>query len=222
MEIPLAGGARVSGLLIRPDDARALYVLGHGAGAGMTHPVLETLAARFAAAGIATLRYQFPYMDAGRRAPDRRPVLLDAVEAAAARAARLAPELPLVAGGKSMGGRMASMAAAENRLAAVSALVFVGFPLHPAGRPGTERATHLERVGRPMLFLQGTRDRLADLTLLEPIVRGFGPPSRTHVVEDADHSFAMTKRSGRTRDEVLDELAVITAAWIGEVVAGAA
>ncbi|MHC4959389.1 MAG: alpha/beta hydrolase family protein [Planctomycetota bacterium] len=189
-------------LLERPDGAHALLVLGHGAGAGMRHAFMEALARRLAARGVATLRYEFPYMSRGRRMPDRRPVLLATVREAAARGR--AEGLPLFLGGKSMGGRMSSIAMAEDRIDDVEGLVFAGFPLHPAGKPGTERAGHLDVVGVNMLFVQGTRDKLADLELLRPVL----PPAATlHVVEGADHSFHVLKRSGRTDDEALDEVA---------------
>jgi len=201
----------VSGRLQRPDRARSLLVLGHGAGAGMDHPFLRDLAASLAAVGIATLRYQFPYMEKGRRMPDRAPRLIATVRAAVAEAARFAPELPLLAGGKSMGGRMTSQAAAEAPLPGVRALVFFGFPLHPAKKPGTERGDHLARVSHPMLFLQGTRDKLADLDLLRSVLRPLGERATLHVVEGADHGFHVLKRSGRTDGEVLTELAATVA-----------
>jgi uncharacterized protein len=196
----------VSGLWLRPDDAHAVLLLAHGAGAGMAHPFLESLAAALAAAGVATLRYQFPYMEHGSRRPDPPPILTATVAAAATTAATLAPELPLFAGGKSMGGRMTSQAAADGLLPGVRALVFFGFPLHPPGRPGTARADHLSRVPMPMLFLQGTRDEFADLDLLRPIVDRLAPRATLHVVDGADHSFHVLKRSGRTDDEVRNEL----------------
>src|SRR5690606_7271948 len=164
----------VSALWLAPPGARAALALAHGAGAGMRHAFMESLAAALARAGVATLRYQFPYVEAGRRRPDRPPALEATVRAAAAAAARLAPELPLVAGGKSMGGRMTSRAQAAEPLPGVRGLVFYGFPLHPAGRPGTERADHLAAVALPMLFLQGTRDNLADLELLRPVLDRLG------------------------------------------------
>jgi len=210
----------VSALLDLPEPARHLLVLGHGAGAGMGHPFLEAVAGRLAARGVATFRYRFPYMEAGRRRPDPQPVLVATVRAAVAAAAREAPGLPLSAGGKSMGGRMTSLAAAgregaaENGLPEIRGLVFLGFPLHAAGKPGIERADHLDRVPQPMLFLQGTRDRLAGLDLLEPVVERLGDRATLHVVDGADHSFRLPKRAGRTDEEVLDELAETTAAWL--------
>jgi len=203
----------VSALLARPEDARALYVLAHGAGAGMRHPFMGAIATRLAARGVATFRYQFPYAERGGKRIDPQPILLATIRAAVAAAAEAAPGLPVIAGGKSMGGRMTSLAAAAEPLAGVRGLAFLGFPLHPAGRPGTERAEHLARVTVPMLFLQGTRDALADLALLRPIVAGLGPRARTVEFEDADHGFHVPKRSGRTDDEVLDALAGEIAEW---------
>ena len=204
----------VSALFLRPDDAWATYVLAHGAGAGMRHPFMERIAEALAARGMATLRYQFPYLEAGSRRPDPPGVLEATVGAAVARAAELTPVLPIVAGGKSMGGRMTSNAMARGRLEGVRGLVFLGFPLHPAGQPGTARAEHLARVEVPMLFLQGTRDDLADLGLITGVCAGLGDRARLHVVEGADHSFAVLKRSGRTDAEVLGELADTTTDWV--------
>jgi predicted alpha/beta-hydrolase family hydrolase len=208
-----AGAGEVSALLELPAGARWLLVLAHGAGAGMRHRFLEAAAAKLAARGIATFRYQFPYMEAGSGRPDRPPKLVAAVRAAVAAAAREAPGLPLLAGGKSMGGRMTSTAAAESPLPGVRGLVFFGFPLHPPGRPGTERAAHLAAVSVPMLFLQGTRDDFAGLDLLRPVLAPLGALATLHVVDGADHSFGVRKASGRTGEEVLDELADAVAAW---------
>jgi hypothetical protein len=203
----------VSGLLLRPPGARGLLALGHGAGAGMRHPFMSAFAGALAARGVATFRYQFAYMERGLGRPDAQPVLLATVRAAVAAARAAAGDLPLLAGGKSMGGRMTSLAAAEAPLDGVRGIVFVGFPLHPAGAPGTSRAEHLACVTVPMLFLQGTRDALAGLDLLAPVVDGLGPRATMHVIEGADHSFAVLKRSGRTNGEVLEELADTTAQW---------
>jgi hypothetical protein len=207
----------VSALLLRPRGARALLALAHGAGADMRHAFMQTAAEALAGEGIATLRYQFPYTEAGRRAPDHRKALLATVRAAVAAAGRQARGLPVLAGGKSMGGRMTSLAAAEGELDAVRGIVFFGFPLHAGGKPSAERGDHLHRVAQPLLFLQGSRDRLADLTLLEPLVAGLQTPVRLHVVEDGDHSFHVPRRSGRTHAEVIDELARVTATWIAEL-----
>jgi hypothetical protein len=214
--IPVPGAGGVSALLVRPVEARALYVLAHGAGAGMRHAFLEAMAQRLAERAIATLRYQFPFTERGGRGPDPEPVLLATVRAAVAAAGDEARGLPLLAGGKSLGGRMTSRAAAEEPLPGVRGLVFLGFPLHPAGRPSVARASHLERVGVPMLFLQGTRDTLADLALLRPVLDRLGPRATLRVIEHADHMFHVSKRSGRTDDEVLDALADGVAAWWGE------
>lgn len=207
----------VSGLLLRPDDAWAGYVLAHGAGAGMRHHFMEDVAAALAGRGVATLRYQFPYVERGAGRPDPPGVLEATVRAAVATARELLPDLPLIAGGKSMGGRMTSGAAAQRQLEGVRGLVFLGFPLHPPKRPGTARAAHLERVGPPMLFLQGTRDDLADLNLITGVCGGLGPRATLHVVEGADHSFAVLKRSGRTGAQVLDELAGTITEWLARV-----
>lgn len=206
-------GCHVTALLLRPADARWLYVFAHGAGTGMQHRFMEAASTLLASHGIASLRYQFPYMEAGSRRPDSRSMLLATVRAAVRAAADAAPDLPLLAGGKSMGGRMTSQAAAEAPLVGVRGLVFFGFPLHPAGRPSTERADHLEKVRVPMLFLQGERDRLADPDLLRPVCSGLGERATLHVVPDADHSFHVPKRSGRSDDEVLAELARTSAEW---------
>jgi predicted alpha/beta-hydrolase family hydrolase len=207
------GRHEVSGLVVRPDDARLLYVLGHGAGAGMQHPFMEAMARVLAAHGVATFRYHFPYMERGRRRPDPRATLLATVRAAILTAAGTVPGLPLVAGGKSMGGRMTSLALSESPMAEVAGLVFLGFPLHQPGKPSADRGVHLADVSEPMLFLQGTRDTLADLTLLEPVCRSLGARATLHVVEGADHSFHVLKRSGRRDDDVLEELGDVMTAW---------
>jgi predicted alpha/beta-hydrolase family hydrolase len=204
---------RVSGLLTRPDDARVLYVLAHGAGAGMRHRFMEAIAAALAERGIASLRYQFPYTEAGARRPDPPAVLESTVRAAVAAAGDIAPGLPLIAGGKSMGGRMTSGAAARGPLPGVAGLVFLGFPLHRPKQPSEDRAAHLSQVTLPMLFLQGTRDELADLGLITGVCARLGPLATLHVVEGADHGFDVLKRSGRTGEEVLGELADTVVAW---------
>ena len=204
----------VGGLWRRPRGATAALVLAHGAGAGMRHAFMEAAAAALAERGIATLRFQFPYMEAGKRRIDPRPLLQASVVAAIGEARRRARGLPLFAGGKSMGGRMTSMAAAASGLEGVVGLVFFGFPLHPAGRPGTERALHLAEVPLPMLFLQGTRDKLADLELLRPVCADLGERATLHVTEGADHGFSVLKRSGRTDAEVLAELCDAAAAFM--------
>ena len=204
---------KVSGLLVRPPDAWATYVLAHGAGAGMRHRFMESIAQALGVRGIATLRYQFPYVEAGSRRPDPPGVLEAAVRAAAAKAREIAPELPLFAGGKSLGGRMTSNAVAHGPIEGVLGLAFLGFPLHPPKQPGITRAEHLDRVGLPMLFLQGTRDDLADLGLITSVCAGLGSRATLHVVEGADHSFSVLKRSGRSAAEVIEELALTVAEW---------
>lgn len=211
--IRVSEGVEVSSLLLKPARLSALYVLAHGAGAGMRYPFMESIAQHLAAQGIGTLRYQFPYTEKGGRRPDPEPVLLATVRAAILAGGEAADGAPLLAGGKSMGGRMTSRAAAAEPLLGVSGIVFLGFPLHPAGQPGVSRAEHLARVDLPMLFLQGTRDTLADLTLLRPIVEQLGARATLRVIEDADHSFHVLKRSGRTDEQVLDELARAIAEW---------
>lgn len=213
LRFAVQGNGEVSALLVRPPAARWLLVLGHGAGAGMAHPFLGKLAAELANVGVATLRYQFPYMEERRRVPGRPDLLASTVAAAVRFAAEAGPGLPLLAGGKSMGGRMSSQAAAENLLGSVKGLVFFGFPLHPPNRPGTKRAEHLAKVGVPMLFLQGTRDTLADLTLLRPVCEKLGPRATLHIIPEADHSFHVLKKAGKTDAEVMTELAQTTAAW---------
>jgi uncharacterized protein len=203
----------VSAILLRPAEARWLLVLAHGAGAGMSHPFLATAARDLAAVGVATFRYQFPYMEQRRRVPDAPAVLTATVRAAVAAARKAAPDLPLLAGGKSLGGRMTSLAASERPLDGVRGLVFFGFPLHPPNRPGTKRADHLPHVSVPMLFLQGTRDAFADLALLRPILVELGPRATLDIIETADHSFHVLKSSGKTDDEVLRELAQTISSW---------
>ena len=221
VELPIAVGERadgVSGLLLRPDGARLLYVLAHGAGAGMRHPFLESIAQGLAERSIATLRYQFLYMERRSRRPDPPAVAAATVRAAVAEAARVAPGLPLIAGGKSFGGRMTSTAQAEDALPGVRGLVFLGFPLHPPGRPDDRRAEHLAQVRIPMLFLQGDRDEFADLKLLRPMVKQLGELATLHLVEGGDHSFHVLKRSGRTDVEVMAELVATIVAWTAGIV----
>jgi predicted alpha/beta-hydrolase family hydrolase len=213
LRFQVEGGAEVSALLNRPTGARRILVLAHGAGAGMNHPFMEDLSSRIANVGIATLRYQFPYMEARRRVPDPPSVLTATVAAAVRAASEAAAGLPLLAGGKSMGGRMTSQSAAEGRLEVVAGLVFYGFPLHPPNRPGTKRADHLAKVTLPMLFLQGTRDAFAGLELLRPVVAKLGPRTTLHVIDGADHSFHVPKKSGKTDADILVELAETTSSW---------
>ncbi len=209
------GTGSVSALLRVPEAASALYVLAHGAGAGMRHPFLTRIADHLSTRGVGTLRYQFPYMEAGKSRTDPPAVATATVRAATGFARLRYPDLPLFAGGKSFGGRMTSTAAADAPLDGVRGLIFLGFPLHAPNRPSSARADHLDRVATPMLFLQGTRDDLADLSLLEPVIGRLGPRATLHVVAGADHSFAVLKSLGRTHDEVLAGLADTISAWIG-------
>ena len=207
-------GTRVSGLLELPADARACYVLAHGAGAGMEHPFMRATAHELGALGIATLRYQFPYMEHRARRPDPPPLCHATVRAAVAETARRAPALPLFAGGRSFGGRMTSQAQALEPLPAVRGLAFLGFPLHPAGRPSDERAQHLAQVRIPMLFLQGSRDALAERSRLEALVAQLGTGATLSLVEDADHSFHVPARSGRSDAQVRSALLRVLCAWM--------
>jgi hypothetical protein len=217
LDVPDIG--RVSALSVRPDRAFAGLALAHGAGAGMRHPFMEALAERLAERGIATLRYQFPYMELRVYRPDPPAVLVETVRAAVAMAARDHDDLPMFAGGKSLGGRMTSTAQAEAPLPGVRGIAFFGFPLHPSGRPATARAEHLERVSVPMLFLQGTRDALADIERMRPVCERLGARARLHVIEHADHSFHVPRRSGLDDDQVLERLADATGEWMRDVLA---
>jgi len=213
LRFAVEGAGEVSALLVRPKNSRWLLVLAHGAGAGMTHAFMEKLSDELGDVGVATFRYQFPYMEQRRGVPDS-PAVLTATVSAAVRAAKdAASDLPLLAGGKSMGGRMTSQAAAQHPLDGVRGLVFFGFPLHPPNRPGTKRADHLAEVTIPMLFLEGTRDTFADLDLLRPICSKLGPQATLHIIESADHSFHVLKKAKRTDADVLRELAETTVSW---------
>src|SRR6202011_1847813 len=206
LRFPVLDKEEVSALLLLPSSATSLLVLAHGAGAGMNHSFMTAIANQLAADNVATFRYQFPYMEQRRGVPDKQPLLTATVAAAVRIATPLAPDLPLFAGGKSMGGRMTSVAASEEKLEPVRGLIFFGFPLQPPKRPSIKRAQHLQLVKLPMLFLQGTRDDLADLTLLRPICQALGPQTTLHIIEGADHSFHVLKRSGKTDSQVLAEL----------------
>ncbi len=216
--IAIDEGRSVSGLLQRPNDARACYVLAHGAGLGMTHPFMASIADGLAARGIATLRYQFPYMEQGSKRPDPPKLAQATVRAAVAEASRLAPGLPLIAGGKSYGGRMTSQAQAEAPLAGVRGLAFLGFPLHAAGRPSSDRAAHLAEVKIPMLFLQGTRDALAEVELMRALAKKLGARATLILFEDADHSFHVPARSGQTDEKVRAAMLDALARWIDALV----
>ena len=207
----------VSGILLRPDNAECLLVMAHGAGAGMNHSFMTAMAGELAAVRVATLRFQFLYMEQRRKIPDHATVLAAAVLAAVQAASKGAPDLPLFAGGKSLGGRMTALAAAQRTLGDVRGLVFFGFPLHPPGQPGTKRAERLGEVKLPMLFLQGTRDKLADLNLLRPICADLGARATLHIIETADHSFHVLKSSGKTDADVLHEVARTVSVWTQKV-----
>jgi uncharacterized protein len=213
LRLTVNDGVEVSAFLLRPSDAWLLYVLAHGAGAGMRHPFLERICASLAVRGIATLRYQFPYMESGRKRPDPPSLLEATVRAAVTKAGEIVPELPMVAGGKSLGGRMTSSAAATAPLERTRGLVFLGFPLHPPGEPGVRRADHLQAVDIPMLFLQGTRDGFARLDLITEVVSPLQPRATLHLIDDADHSFGVPRRAGRTGDQVMDEVVTVIAGW---------
>ena len=213
LRFAVEGAGEVSAILMRPANARWLLALAHGAGAGMTHPFLEKLARELAATGVATFRYQFPYMEQRRRVPDSPSVAAATVAGAVRAAAEAAPGLPVFAGGKSFGGRMSSQAASVGLLGGVRGLVFFGFPLHPPNKPGTKRAEHLAKVQIPMLFLQGTRDTLADLQLLRPTCKDLGSLATLHIIETADHSFHVLKSSSKNDADVMRELAQTTASW---------
>ena len=217
--IAVDDGVRVSALLKTPPQARACYVLAHGAGAGMNHPFMAAVASGLATRHIATLRYQFPYMERGSKRPDPPKLAHAAVRAAVAEAARRLPKLPLIAGGKSFGGRMTSQAQAVAPLPGVRGLAFLGFPLHPAKQPSRERGKHLFDVQVPMLFLQGTRDALAMLDQLEPLCQELGARASLRLFEGADHSFHVPAKSGRTDAQVMAEMLDTLAAW-AQTVAG--
>jgi len=212
---------RVSGLLQTPQDAYACYVVAHGAGAGMAHPFMTAIARDLAQRGIATLRYQFPYMERGSKRPDTPKVAQATVHAAVAEAVRLVPELALFAGGKSFGGRMTSQAQAAAPLSGVRGLAFLGFPLHPPGTPSDERGAHLFEVRIPMLFLQGTRDEFAELPLLKALVAKLGARATLKLFDDADHSFHVPARTGRKDSGVRAELADSLVAWIDNLASAA-
>jgi uncharacterized protein len=206
----------VSALWLQPPRPRCAYVFAHGAGAGMHHSFMADLSQALFDESVATMRYQFPYMERGSKRPDSPAVAHAAVRVAVAAARQRLPGTPLFAGGKSFGGRMTSQAQAAAPMPGVIGLAFVGFPLHPAGKPGIDRAAHLEQVEVPMLFLQGTRDELAELGLLRGVVQGLGTKATLHLEEDADHAFHVRARSGRTDAQVVQALAAAMAAWVGE------
>lgn len=212
--IQLDGDATVSGLWLAPPDAKAVYVFAHGAGAGMAHKAMAAIATGLAERGIATLRYNFLYMERGSKRPDAPALAHQVVRAAVDEASRLAPKLSLFAGGKSFGGRMTSQAQALEALPNVRGLIFFAFPLHPAGKPGDDRATHLDDVKISLLFLQGTNDALATLDLLKPVVKKLGKRATLKLYDDADHSFQVPAKTGRKDAEVLTEILDDTVTWI--------
>jgi predicted alpha/beta-hydrolase family hydrolase len=214
IRLSISDTTSVSALLSKPQQPRACLVLAHGAGAGMTHPFMEDVATGLGERGVATLRYQFPYMDKGGKRPDPPAIAHAAVRAAVAEAARCCPGLPLLAGGKSFGARMTSQAQAKQPLAGVRGLVFLGFPLHPSGKPSSDRADHLADVRIPMLFVQGTRDKLAELDLLKPVIERLGAAATLQLIDGADHSFHVPARSGRNDGEVMREILDTFANWI--------
>jgi hypothetical protein len=216
LTIALDGADTVSGLWLAPQNPKACLVLAHGAGTNMAHKSMEATAQGLAARGVATLRYNFLYTERGSRRPDAPPVAHKAVRAAVAEAAKLAPRLPLFAGGRSFGGRMTSQAQALAPLPNVKGLVFFAFPLHPAGKPGVERAKHLDDIKIPMLCLQGTHDALAERDLLQGVVKHLGKRATLHVAESADHSFHIPAKSGRKDADVLAEILDVAVAWMVE------
>ena len=217
LKLDIEAAGTVSALLRLPANARACYVLAHGAGADMRHAFMEKAAVGLGERGIATFRFNFPYMEKKQGRPDQPAVAHAAIRAAVAEAARLCPGLKLVAGGKSFGGRMTSQAQSKAPLPDVKGLAFLGFPLHAAKKPSSERAEHLASIAIPMLFLQGTRDGLADLGYLKPVVEKLGPKATLHEVEGGDHSFAILKKSGRTNEEALTEVLDTLAAWTDQL-----
>jgi predicted alpha/beta-hydrolase family hydrolase len=219
-EIKVSVGEKVgnvSALLILPQGVKALLVLAHGAGAGMRHRFMEDVAQKLADRSVATLRYQFPYMEKGIKRPDSEAVLTATVRAAVAAAKQYADGLAVFAGGKSMGGRMTSLAAAKANLDDVRGLIYFGFPLHAAGKPSANRGDHLFDITLPMLFLQGSRDALADLILLKPLCARLGKRSELFVIDGGDHSFHLLKSSGRSDDQVMEETATKVASWISRL-----
>lgn len=214
LSLSVEPGLRVSALYQKAQEASALLVLAHGAGAGMSHPFMTAMADLLAKRGVSTFRFQFPYMEAGSKRPDRPATAHAAIRAAVRKAATLAPAVPLFAGGKSFGGRMTSQAQALEPLPGVRGLVFLGFPLHQAAKPSAARAAHLSEIEIPCLFIQGTRDALAEPVLLRKVLKRLGKRATFRPVAEADHSFAVLVRSGRTSQEVLDEIADAAAAWM--------
>jgi predicted alpha/beta-hydrolase family hydrolase len=206
-------GTPLSAILIKPSKARACFVFAHGAGAGMSHPFMEQIAAGLYGRGIATLRYQFPFMEKGSKRPDRPAIAHAAVRAAVAEARKRCRGIPVIAGGKSFGGRMTSQAQAIEPLEGVLGLAFLGFPLHPSAKPSIARAEHLSKIWLPMLFVQGTRDKLADPALLVPVLKKLGRKASAHMIDQADHAFHVPARSGRDDGDVVTEIVDAFARW---------
>ena len=204
----------VSAVLMTPEEAKYVLVLAHGAGAGMNHPFMEMLSVKLVEKNFAVFRYQFPYFEKGRRSPDPPNILTATVGSAIETVSKKLKGLPIYAGGKSLGGRMTSTAASKEALPNVKGIIFFGFPLHAPGKPSSDRAEHLFRVNVPMLFLQGTRDKLADLNLLKPVIKKLKDKAELHVIEGADHSFHVLKSSGRTDEQIIEEMAKATSDWI--------
>jgi hypothetical protein len=219
LKLEVESAIPVSALFLTPPQAKACFVFAHGAGAGFTHKFMEVVATGLCERGVATLRYQFPYMEKGSKRPDAPAVAHATVRAAVAEATRRCPELLIIAGGKSFGGRMTSQAQAIAPLAGVRGLAFLGFPLHAAGKPSSERAAHLSDIRVPMLFVQGTRDKLAELPLLEPVLESLRPRASLHLVQDADHSFHVPARSGRNDADVMGEILDNFSVWISAAIA---
>jgi len=207
----------VTSLLIRPDNARSLLILGHGASADLRHRTLRTIAERLAETHIATFRYNYPYMERGGGGRDSQEVTLATIHSAVAAARRATPDLPLVAGGHSFGGRMTSLAQSLSPLDEVRGLIFFSFPLHPAGKPGIERAAHLKKINLPMLFLSGTRDDLAELSLLKPVCESLGDSATLSLLDTANHGYAIQKRSRQSDEDIFTEMARVVSAWITEI-----
>jgi len=220
LALAIGNGSTVSALLMQPAQARACFVFAHGAGAGMTHAFMETVSVGLCERGVATLRYQFPYMENGSKRPDPPSIAHAAVRAAVAEAGSCCADLPLIAGGKSFGGRMTSQAQAIAPLPGVKGLAFLGFPLHPPGKPSDERAEHLSDVHIPMLFMQGSRDDFAGLSLLQPVVQRLGHLASLHLVQNGDHSLHVPARSGRNDREVMDEVLDAFVQWTATALTG--
>ncbi|MFZ0452959.1 MAG: alpha/beta family hydrolase [Ignavibacteriaceae bacterium] len=207
----------VSAVLITPEKAKYLLVLAHGAGAGMNHPFMEMLSEKLVEKNFAVFRYQFPYFEKGKRSPDPPNILTATVSSAIETASNKLKDLPIYAGGKSLGGRMTSTAASKGTLPDVKGIIFFGFPLHAPGKSSSDRAEHLFKVDVPMLFLQGTRDKLADLNLLKPVIKKLKDKAELHIIEGADHSFHVLKSSGRTDVQVIEELAESSREWVNRI-----